>query len=206
MKLRFTKFRSIIFIPLILLLIITFPKLISLYSDFLWFKEVGYQSVFIKTLLAKLSIGIIAFCLVTLLSFLTLHFTLKIKGPVKITEDNVIDLTAQKSGRTLLIAVPSVFMGIFAGLLASTALWENILLFLNQVPFGITEPIFNRDISFYFFNLSLFETIYGLAMLFLIVIALLNFFFTVYLQGIRNNPIKTAVNRLSYFAIVFLCS
>lgn len=203
MKLRFTKFRSIIFIPLILLLIITFPKLISLYSDFLWFKEVGYQSVFIKTLLAKSLIGVITFFLVTLLSFLTLHFTLKIKGPVKITEDNVIDLTAQKSGRTLLIAVPSVFMGIFAGLLASTALWENILLFLNQVPFGITEPIFNRDISFYFFNLSLFETIYGLAMLFLIVIALLNFFFTVYLQGIRNNPIKTAVNRLSYFAIVF---
>ncbi|NLT95185.1 MAG: UPF0182 family protein [Clostridia bacterium] len=198
-----TKVKKLVFIPLVLVFIIVFPMLIDFYSDWLWFKEVGYQSVFFKTLTAKLAIGIITFLLVTLFSFLTLHFTLKIKGPVTINQDNVIDLSAKKNVRTALIAFPSLLLGIFAGVLASTALWENILLFINQVPFGIVDPIFNRDLSFYFFNLSLFETLYALAMLFLFVIALLNFILTLFLQGIKNNPLKTAVYRLSYFAIVF---
>ncbi|MGI6226729.1 MAG: UPF0182 family protein [Peptococcales bacterium] len=200
---NFKKIRIILFAPLILLVLISLPKTLNLYADFLWFKEVGYESVFLKTLVAKSAIGTITFLIVFILSFFTLYFTLKIKKTIKISEDNVIDLSDKKGGKTLLIIVPSLIIGGFAGGLASTALWENILLFFNQETFGITEPVFNRDISFYFFNLSLFETVFALAMLFLFVIAFLNFFFTIYLQGLRNNPLKTAANRLSYFAIVF---
>lgn len=197
------KLKIIVSAPLILLLFLSLPKSLNFYADYLWFKEVGYEAIFLKTFSAKFAIGMITFILVSSLSFLSLHFTLKIKGHIKISADNIIDLSNKKSGKTFLILVPSLIIGGFAGLLASTALWENILLFFNQVPFGISEPVFNRDISFYFFNLSLFETIFALAMLFLFVIAFLNFLFTIYLQGLRNNPIKTAVNRLSYFAIVF---
>jgi len=197
------KLKLVIFFPLILLLFLTLPKLVNLYGDFLWFKEVGYQSLFLKTLIAKFVIGIISFLLVFVLSFLTLHFTLTLKKPFKIRENNVIDLTNKQNVKTFLIALPSLILGVLAGLLAATALWENILLFINQVAFGIKDPVFGRDISFYFFNLSLFETIFALAMLFLFVIALLNFLLTVYLEGLGNNPIKTAVNRLGYFAIAF---
>ncbi len=31
--------------------------------------------------------------------------------------------------------------------------WETILLWLNQVPYGVNDPIFHRDISFYLFQL-----------------------------------------------------
>ncbi|KJS81034.1 MAG: hypothetical protein JM58_18025 [Peptococcaceae bacterium BICA1-8] len=198
-----SKLKIVLFTLLLLLLFFALPQLVNLYGDFLWFKELGYQALFIKTLLAKLIIGIVTFLLVTLLAFLTLYLTLNLKQPLKIKDDNLIDLTAKKGGGKLLIILPSLLLGILAGLLASTALWENILLFLNQAPFGVSDPVFNRDLSFYFFNLSLYETIFALATLFLLVIAILNFVFTVYLQGLGNNPIKTAVNRLGYFVIAF---
>jgi len=200
---NFKRLKIIIFTPLILLFFFTLPKLVNLYSDLLWFREVGYESLFLKTLAAKFAIGTITFFLISTLSYLTLHFSLIIKKPITINANNVIDLSGKKGGKALLITVPSLIIGGLAGLLAATALWENILLFINQVPFGISDPVFNRDLSFYFFNLSLFETIFALAVLFLFVIAVLNFLFTVYLQGLGNNPIKTAVNRFGYFAIIF---
>ncbi|RMF06829.1 UPF0182 family protein, partial [Candidatus Woesearchaeota archaeon] len=35
--------------------------------------------------------------------------------------------------------------------------WKSILLFLNQVPFGIKDPIFGKDISFFVFTLPVYE-------------------------------------------------
>lgn len=200
---NFKKIKLILITPLILLVFFALPKLLNLWAEYLWFKEVGYQNLFIKTLIAKVSIGTVVFLIVFFLAFLTLHFTLKVKPTLKVNSENVIELNKEKTSKKYLIIFPSLLMGLFAGLLASTALWENILLFLNQVPFGTTDPVFNRDISFYFFNLSLFETIYSLAILFLIILAGLNFVFTFYLQGLGNDPFKTVIKRLGYFAISF---
>ncbi|MFZ5945528.1 MAG: UPF0182 family protein [Bacillota bacterium] len=197
------KVRTILLAPLVLLLILGIPKLLGIYTDYLWFRELGYESVLIKTLTAKIIIGAITFLIVSLLVFLTLHITLYSKTKFKISDDNVIDLTGKSKNKTLLFAFPSLILGLFAALLAATALWENILLFFNSVPFGMQDPVFNRDLSFYFFDLSLYETIFSLAMLFLFVIAILNFLFTFYIQGLGNTPVKTVVTRLGYFAIAF---
>jgi len=42
--------------------------------------------------------------------------------------------------------------------------WHIISFFFNQVPYGLTDPIFGLDISFYFFSLPFYETfLYWLA-------------------------------------------
>ncbi len=49
--------------------------------------------------------------------------------------------------------------GIFAllmGLTASNA-WETVLIYLNQQPFGLTDPLFHRDVSFFLFTLPVWE-------------------------------------------------
>lgn len=197
------KLRRSLLIPLIIVfLLLSLPKLLSLFTDFLWFKEVGYQGVFIKTLVAKAVIVVIAFFAVFLLSFVTLHVALRLKPQINIKE-NVIELDNKKSVKNYLIIPPSLFLGLIAGLLAATALWENILLFINKVPFGITDPIFNRDLSFYFFDLSLFENFFSLVIITLFIIAILNFIFIFYLQGLGKEPLKTVISRLGYFAIAF---
>jgi len=37
--------------------------------------------------------------------------------------------------------------------------WEKILIYLNRTSFGITDPIFNKDIGFYMFSLPFWEFI-----------------------------------------------
>jgi len=46
----------------------------------------------------------------------------------------------------------SLFLG--AG---SSTLWEQVLLFINQVNFNVTDPVFNNDISNYIFGLPLYR-------------------------------------------------
>lgn len=46
-----------------------------------------------------------------------------------------------------LVILFSLIFGLFA-----SSNWDEILLFLNQVPFGKTDPLFGRDISWYVFS------------------------------------------------------
>ena len=80
--------------------------------------------------------------------------------------DTVINVPGKKSAKRMLTLLPSLLLGLLAGWLSATALWQNILLFLQQTPANVTDPVFHRDISFYFFNLSLLETVALLSRLF----------------------------------------
>ena len=61
-------------IIVILLLIVLFLSLIGFITDFLWFKELGYVTVFLKKLLTQLEIGIPTFIVITLLAYIYLKF------------------------------------------------------------------------------------------------------------------------------------
>ena len=185
-------------------LLICLPQIAHFSTDYLWFAELGYQSVFLKFTFAKFAVGLVVFFLVFLLSYLTLQVTTKYQPEVTVENDTVINVPGKKAGKRVLTLVPSIFLGLLAGWLSATALWQNILLFLQQVPAGVTDPIFQRDISFYFFNLSLFETIYYLAFFFLAVIFLFNVLMTFYLQGFSKKTFKLMGRRIIYFAMAFV--
>src|SRR5213079_2222414 len=51
-----------------------------------------------------------------------------------------------------LLLIPAFFFGIAGG-----DEWDPLLRWLNQVPFGQTDPVFGRDIGFYFFTLPILE-------------------------------------------------
>ncbi|NMA02081.1 MAG: UPF0182 family protein [Clostridia bacterium] len=190
---------------ILFLAIVILPSLISLWIDYLWFQDVGYASIFTKILLTKISTGLITFLVVSALSFLILKFTLKIK-PKPTHNDNVIDIdmsSPSKKNNNKLILILSLGVGLVATLISVTALWENILLFLNQTPFESIDPIFNRDISFYFFTLPLLEVIYSLALFLLFGPAILTFIFSFYNQGFGMDPLKAIVKSLAYFISAF---
>ena len=41
--------------------------------------------------------------------------------------------------------------------------WETVLRFLNSTPFSVQDPVFNRDVSFYVFDLPMLTLSSGLA-------------------------------------------
>lgn len=56
----------------IVLVVVLFVSLIGFIADFLWFKEMGYLSVFFKKLVTQLTVGVPTFIVVTGLVYLYL--------------------------------------------------------------------------------------------------------------------------------------
>lgn len=196
--------KKMLLITIIILLGFFIPKLIGFYSDFLWFKELGYQTVFLKTITSKLIIALCTFLPVFLISFFVLRFSLTKKSNIHIEKDNVIEIKEKnKTFSTQLNIIISFILAFLATSLTTNSLWEEILLFLNQVPFQINDPIFNKDVSFYIFNLSLYETIYFLFMFFFIVLTIISFIFTIFRNGLGKSQIIAAFKKLGYYIVAF---
>ena len=72
-------------VVVILLVILLFAALIGFITDFLWFRELDYVSVFFTKLFTQLKIGIPTFIVVTFLAYVYLKFLKRIfqKGEVE---------------------------------------------------------------------------------------------------------------------------
>jgi len=133
----------------IVLVVVLFVSLIGFIADFLWFKEMGYLSVFFKKLVTQLTVGVPTFIVVTGLVYLYLS-KLKKGYFSKIASSEETDM---RKLRKTTIALSAVF-GIFATVMTIMQLWFEILKFANGTSFDISDPLFNMDISFYIFKLD----------------------------------------------------
>ncbi len=133
----------------ILLAILLIVSLVGYITDFLWFKELGYVSVFFKQLVTQLEIGIPTFIVVTLLTFVYLKI-LK-RGYYKKVESNIAGEVRPLNAITWGL---SLALGVIVTYMAVTGLWFNALRFANSADFGIKDPLFNLDVSFYTFKLE----------------------------------------------------
>jgi uncharacterized membrane protein (UPF0182 family) len=148
---------------LLLLLFLFFGQALSLYTDWLWFQEVGYTQVFSTTLAYKF--------LLALLSgvgfFLLIYFSVRAaahapKGVVFLDHENVIELPSVQLIDPLLkrLLLPAALvLGVIAAP-QGAGQWESFLLFFNSVPFGVEDPQFGRDIGFYIFQLPALRSLY----------------------------------------------
>ncbi len=126
-----------------------FLTLVGFISDFMWFKEMGYVSVFFTQLVTQLKVGIPTFIIVTGLVMFYLHHLRK-SYFAKIASSEATDM--KKLNRTTNWL--AVAFGVVATVMSVTNLWFEILKFANSTDFDITDPLFSFDISFYLFKLE----------------------------------------------------
>ncbi len=129
-----------------------FGALVGFITDYLWFRELGYTSVFFKQLFTQLQLGIPTFLVLTALSYLYL-MAIK-RGYYKRVDLADNPAVKEKTLNRIALGISAVF-GIMVTLTTVTRLWFEILKFSNSTEFGIADPIFNMDISFYIFRLEL---------------------------------------------------
>jgi len=157
--------------PVVLLLLLflalgVVAQLVPLYTDWLWFQEVGYTEVFTKTLALRgsLFLGLALAVLVFLYVNLTLAARTAAPDVIWELEDQlglpgrvVIEPLIRRFLPVVLFAISLV-----AGLRA-TVHWETLLRYFNTLEFGRTDPLFGRDLSFFVFVLPFWRLLYGWA-------------------------------------------
>ena len=67
-----TNRKALIILLVVILIIGAFLGLIGFIADFMWFKEMGYLSVFFKQLVTQLTVGVPTFIVITVLVYLYL--------------------------------------------------------------------------------------------------------------------------------------
>src|SRR3989337_4164357 len=148
----------------VLLFIVFFGQAISLYTDWLWFQEVGFTQVFTTSLTVKLVLAVVFGGVFSLLVYFNIKLAAQAPtGMSSFDPENAIDLPGPEIVDPLLqrLLLPAaILLGFFAGPQAASH-WEALLLFFNSVPFGLAEPLFGRDIGFYVFQLPALSALYG---------------------------------------------
>src|SRR5438132_1246443 len=141
-------------------------QLVPLYTDWLWFQEVGYTAVFTTTLALRgaLFTGLALSVLVFL--YVNLTFAARTAAPDVIWElEDQLGLPGRVVIEPLIrrfLPVVLLAISLVAGLRA-TVHWETVLGYLNAVEFGRSDPLFGRDLAFFVFVLPFWRLVYGWA-------------------------------------------
>ncbi len=170
---------SIIIFVLLGFLILLFSGA-SIYTDILWFKNLGYVHAFWVMFLSNFGIRMLVGIGFTLFIFINLNFTKKafinylnlrnnddIKTLFDGRGDNLFSWINKKR-LGLIYLLGSIILGfLFSSF--SQDVWKIVLKFLNKTPFGTSDPIFGRDIGFYIFTLPFYNFIKEMGMVLVIL-------------------------------------
>tara|TARA_Y100000310_G_C20702467_1_gene831166 strand:- start:7820 stop:10543 length:2724 start_codon:yes stop_codon:yes gene_type:complete len=129
-----------VFLFIVVLLVFSISGIVALYTDYLWFSALEFKEIFTISLFAK----IIFFIVAALSFFIFAAINLWIASKFQVSKISF------KIGISI-IALLSLFQG-----LSASAAWLTFLQYLNQVPFGLQDPILGKDVAFYVFSLPFF--------------------------------------------------
>src|SRR5881398_1347220 len=159
----------IVVLVLIFLIPIVFSPLVAFVTDLLWFRSLGLEDVYLRRYTAAFWAFVAFFLIFFVLALPNLYFALRPQVPRV-----VVDVDRRRRGGALgltlrlmpLLLIPALFFGLAGG-----DQWDALLRWLNGVPFGVADPVFGRDIGFYFFTLPVLEFVRGWLLAAVVVIA-----------------------------------
>ena len=165
---RFLRARWVIFALVALVLIPLLRGVPSLLTDYLWFGEVGYRQVFLTTLgtqaVLQLAFGG-AFLLLFLGNLLIALRRITPNIPVLHELRAALPAIEELYPRLRLIAVAAALvLTLLVGQWAAGQ-WLAWLRFQNAETFGVSDPVFARDFSFYVFVLPFLRSLAGFVQL-----------------------------------------
>ena len=164
-------------------------SLSGFYIDWLWFKSVDFTSVWSTILGTKIQLFLVTGLISSIVISLNIYLAYKRRPfyvPTSIELNGVERIRAQIDPIIRLVFV-GLFLAItyFAG--TSGALyWREWLLFKNSTSFGVKDPQFNLDISFFAFKLPLYQAMISWAISALVLAALASAFVHYMYGGIRT--------------------
>ncbi len=124
-------------------------------TELMWFKALGYSKLFITRLSWEWAVKIAAWLGLSLFLFINLMI---VKPMMK-----GLFVRFQQSGKTVKdkhLVIISVLVSLLLGLIYSSGFskyYFNIAQFFNAESFDVADPVFGKDLSFYFFILPVLQ-------------------------------------------------
>jgi uncharacterized membrane protein (UPF0182 family) len=157
----------------------------TLWTEFLWFGSIDYQSIWLKNWGATLALGAVG----VLVAFAFIWGNLKAADrfsprwvPFDLTEEEELierfrEWIEPRARRVRILV--SAGLALLLGLAAAS--WrDQFFLFRNGGEFGRSDPIFDTDIGFYLFRLPFYDTVldwvFNLVLLTLVVVLVVHYF------------------------------
>jgi uncharacterized protein len=127
----------------------------GVWTDYLWYSSLHYGSVFGVIYGTRWAMFFIAGLLMAAVTGANAILAYRIRPVYQPAAPSRPGLEVYRQAvdphRRLLLGVVLAFVGIISGVAAAGA-WRTWLLFVNQVPFGVRDPQFRLDISFFVFT------------------------------------------------------
>jgi uncharacterized protein len=136
-----------------------------MYVDWLWFGEVGFRQVFTTGLRTRILLFVLFGLLMAGIIAANLLIAYRFRPPFRpmsLEQQNLERYrTALEPRRRLIVVLVSGILGVFTGITAQ-AQWQTWLLWRNGTQFGLNDPQFGLDISYYTFTYPFQRFVLGL--------------------------------------------
>ncbi|HEY0527768.1 MAG TPA: UPF0182 family protein [Gemmatimonadaceae bacterium] len=141
---------------------IVLPWLATFFTDWLWFHEVGFQSVYLRSLVWK----VVLFLAGGLFAFAWFYGNVRMArgggtGFPVLYVDRGDGVNIDVSRVFTKLFLPLAILISFVTAVSTSSLWMTLLKGINGVKLGETDPLFGRDISFYLFRLPAISALLG---------------------------------------------
>ncbi|MDH6236186.1 UPF0182 family protein [Cryobacterium sp. CG_9.6] len=153
-------------------LVILFFIFAGLYTDVLWFDQLGFLNVLTTQWIATAVLFLIGFIAMAVPVWISIQIAYR-KRPVYAKLNSQLDRYQQviePLRRLAMYGIPAL-LGLFAGVAAATR-WQVVLMWLNRSEVGRSDPQFGFDISFYLFDLPFYQAVLGFASAVVLISAL----------------------------------
>ncbi len=173
----------------------------TVYTDLLWYDELGYQGVFTKILVMKIWLFVGGTAVTAAALIVNFYFTFRFsRGPstLPVTEETMRLL------RALLVAAVVITVLTAAPVFGSAAAgrWEVFLLFLNKVSFGVSDAEFGQDLSFFIVTVRMLNFVQAWVMGTLIVSVVMSLLLYAGIYGLRGLNFFLAPRMLKHIGIL----
>jgi uncharacterized membrane protein (UPF0182 family) len=169
----------------------------GIYTDWLWFDQLGYEEVFLTQIAGQVIGFVIGFTIMALLvsiglalAWRTRPIYLKLPGE---SPFQAYQTLLESLRKVVMVGVPAI-IGIGGGLVFARE-WEVGALWLNGESFGQTDAHFGMDISFYVFDLPFWSFLIGFLSGGAFLAAVINLAVHVIYGGIRFNGRDISVSK-----------
>jgi hypothetical protein len=169
----------------LIILLIVWGVFVSQYTDLLWFRSVGYSSVFSRRLVTELLLFFSFGAVMAVVVAANVVIAYRLKPPFRPVSAEQQQLERYRRilhpFRGWLLAAVVTLIGIITGASASRH-WQTWLLWRNGQSFHHTDPQFGRDVSYFAFTYPMQRFVLGtlFAMVFVSLLAVL---VTAYVYG-----------------------